>query len=570
MRKKKKKFWRPIITGFTVLYLMSMGLATYLMEIKFADEFKENAAQHLSSIQRQVESDLEDTGDKTDGAYYSYIASQIMSAETSGQFQRFSLAFYQTDGTLLAKAEDRIWISGSLSDTYTLEHLTDEDKEILAGYAQRSRGNGSLSGDPPKYRISTCPSKDGKSLRQILVQELSWGPTDQQGSEEYTDPVTDCVQLYENVQGKEYVETASKIEWEWNAPGADKTSAQTREAQILFPYLVSGGYDQWLKWNKSDYLQGSKKQIDISQDKIEQTLAAFSDDTYTIRKKDVLYTSIWSDVDGDFKPVCYAALLFESHPWLAAMDHLKYVYLASLILMLTCIVKVLYVTNKTYEQRAATEDMRRDFTNAIAHELKTPLSIIRGFAENLQEHHMEDKRDYYLAQIISQTEEIDQLVTEMIQVSKMDSEHLPLQKTPVSIYSLIRTQLERLEPIRQEKDIQIEYACHGDFIIDGDIDHLSKAIWNLLSNALIYNIQDGSIQIRTDAKSCTITNTGAPLTEEQLTHVFDMFYSGDKSRSAKDKHMGLGLFLTKKILQLHNLKITLKNTREGVQVSITK
>ena len=238
--------------------------------------------------------------------------------------------------------------------------------------------------------------------------------------------------------------------------------------------------------------------------------------------------------------------------------------------MIVCIAKSLYVTNQVYQQRAALEEMRRDFTNAMAHELKTPLSIIRGFAENLQEHHMENKRDYYLAQIIGQTEELDRLVTEMIAVSRMDSEELALPKESVSIYALIREQIERLQPMIAEKNIQVQYACNEDFVVAGDPGYLAKAIGNLVSNAVAYNIENGSIRIQTDARRCGIENTSQPLTEEQLAHAFDMFYSGDKSRNSKDKHMGLGLFLAKKILALHDLNISLENTQMGVQVWIEK
>lgn len=566
MKKKTKKHgdWKAVMVSFTVLYLMSMGTATYLMEIKFADEFKDNAALHLSSVQRQIENDLGSGENKPDTAYYGYIASQLASAETPGRFQQFSIAFYQTDGSLLAKTEERL--ANDPSNIYTLEDLTIEDKEILAKYGEQTLGSAALSGAPPKYRISTRVSKDTKRLCQIIVQEIAWEQEDADNTDGYTDPVSDSIQLYENEQGTGYIETGSKIVWEW---GHQESRTETRAAHLLFPCLDYGGYDQWLKWNRNAYLQGSDSKTDLSQKEIERVLAAFSAEDYTLQTQDVLYTSIWPDIDAE-QPACYAALRFESHPWLAAADHLKYGYLMGLALMVVCIAKVISATNKTYRQRAALEDMRRDFTNAMAHELKTPLSIIRGFAENLQEHHMEEKRDYYLTQIIRQTEEIDRLTAEMIEVSKMDSEHLALQKEPVSMYRLLKTQMERLEPMRLEKNIQIQYACKEDFIINGDPGYLAKAVWNLLSNAIVYNIQDGSIQIRTDAKSCTITNTGTPLTEEQLTHAFNMFYSGDKSRSAKDKHMGLGAFLAKKILELHGLKIALRNTREGIQVSIAK
>lgn len=264
----------------------------------------------------------------------------------------------------------------------------------------------------------------------------------------------------------------------------------------------------------------------------------------------------------------FAEEFIEIHPWSAAIHYLAPIYLTSLVLMLVCIGKIIYVANKISRQRSAMEEMRRDFTNAMAHELKTPLSIIRGFAENLLEHHMEEKRDYYLTQIIRQTEQVDQLTAEMITISKMDSQQLVLEKEPVPLSEVIREQMTRLAPVIQEKGLQVQYSCDKDFIIDGDRNYLGKAVWNLLSNAVSYNVPGGHIFIRTDGRSCSIENTGSPMSREQLDHAFDMFYSGDKSRTSKDKHMGMGLFLARKILELHHRKISLENTRTGVRVTI--
>lgn len=579
IRKRKKKFWKPIVTGFITLYWMSMLLATYFLKAKYAEDFKQNAILQLSSIQQQAENELE-YYDGAPNQYYAYLASQSTSTDNSGPFQQFSAAFYKTDGTFLAKTEERLGSTiyteqeGGIYRYYTLEQLSDEEKNQLAAYGQRYE-NLYASQEPPKYRVSMGISKDTQALCQIVVQEITWEPTAEKKTEEYTDPITDSSHFYENEQGTEYWETNSKIVWQRNYPDADnaplkKNQMEMENATLLFPYLARSGYSQWQRWSESSYLSDFERRLTFSQDDIERIITEYSKDSYKIQTQDRLYTSIWTDTEESFQPASYLELRFESHPWLAAMDYLKYVYVMGLVLMIVCIAKSLYVTNQVYQQRAALEEMRRDFTNAMAHELKTPLSIIRGFAENLQEHHMENKRDYYLAQIIGQTEELDRLVTEMIAVSRMDSEELALPKESISTYALIREQIERLQPMIEEKNIQVQYTCDEDFVVVGDPGYLAKAIGNLVSNAVAYNIENGSIRIQTDARRCGIENTSSPLTEEQLAHAFDMFYSGDKSRNSKDKHMGLGLFLAKKILALHDLNISLENTQMGVQVWIEK
>ncbi len=579
-KRKRKKIWQPVVTGFAVLYLVSMELATCLMAAKYAEEFKNNASLRLSAIQQQAERDLSGETDQTDSSYFSYLASQIATVDASGPFQQFSVAFYQTGGQLLAKTQERIGQTPFTDETnaryayHALEHLTQEEKAVLANYGQRSGDSYDPSGEPPQYRFLTRTSKDSGKLCQILVQEVTW-EKESENAELYEDPVTQTNHSYENEQGESYTETHSRVVWKRNYPDKDKktwkeSQTEIQKAALLFPYLRFGDSKQWRRWSESEYLQAFDSHADISAQKIEKTSTDFSKDSYRIRSKDRLYTSIWPETDEASSPACYAELRFESHPLLAAMDYLKYEYLAGLALMIVCIVKVLYTANQTNKQRAALEEMRRDFTNAIAHELKTPLGIIRGFAENLQEGHMENKRDYYLTQIIGQTEEIDRLVTEMIDLSKMDDKRLTLQKESVSMNALIQEQLERLEPMIQEKSLQIQCDCGEDFLIDGDPGYLAKAVANLLSNAVLYNAPGGCVRIQTNARGCVIENTAEPLTKEQLTHAFDMFYSGDKSRSRADKHRGLGLFLARKILSLHHLNITLQNTSTGVQAQIKK
>ncbi len=124
----------------------------------------------------------------------------------------------------------------------------------------------------------------------------------------------------------------------------------------------------------------------------------------------------------------------------------------------------------------------------MAHELKTPLGIIRNFAENLQERCREEKRDYYLEQIVGQTEEMDRLVEEMLLVSKMESEKFTLHTESLSMLELIQEQLSRLEPLAAEKGILTEIREGQDFVIKGDRNYLSIGIWNLLSNAVVYNV----------------------------------------------------------------------------------
>ena len=141
-------------------------------------------------------------------------------------------------------------------------------------------------------------------------------------------------------------------------------------------------------------------------------------------------------------PSGYSLLLaYDSHPWMAAVDDMKYIYLICLGLMGVCMCATIRKAEKLYRQQILLEENRRDFTNAMAHELKTPLGVIRGFAENLLEKIHEEKREYYLRQIIGQTDEMDRLAEEMITISRMDSDQMVLQKELLSFGELVREEL---------------------------------------------------------------------------------------------------------------------------------
>lgn len=335
---------------------------------------------------------------------------------------------------------------------------------------------------------------------------------------------------------------------------------------ILFPYMdifEKGSYDRWHRWMTSPYLQGfPQKQEFLWENGIQESPLAVDEDGRFYRARYQLKVGMADD------PSCYMEIRMESRPWLDAVQYMKYAYAAGLLVTLVSMAGVIYAFCQATARQARLEQTRRDFTNAIAHELKTPLGVIRNFSENLLEHSMEEKRDYYLTQIIGQTEEMDQMVLKMIEVSRLDSETLVLKKEPVSFAELVWEQLSRLQPVILAKQLQVQIQEDADFLIRGDREYLEKAVWNLLSNAAEHNLPGGQLQIRLASDSCTITNTSEPMTREQLLHAFDLLYTGDRSRSGVNGHLGMGLYLAKKILELHGIGVTLESEGEEVRVVI--
>lgn len=584
MKRKKQNLLKPVLLGFAVLYVAAMGLTTWLVELKYKEEFRQNyrtSVSHACDLVKELEENMpeEMPEECKNSLRLAYFSSPLI--HMGGTYQQFSGALYDQDGKKLTESRSCLAQYDNYYDgkyyTYYVpvsDYLTEEEAEQLAGYVElvlmdntavtlvEAENAQNVPKDLWTYRFILYTDSESRKLYQIYVQKI-WLSTE--GTAQI-DPFLETTYSYYPVSGTDYQQVENEVVWQWQNPDLKDvkyTIRQSGDLMVAFPYMTSG-YDAWKQWEENSYLHDFpsewKAETGSGQNKYEMLLANDAETGNRLKQ-----TYIISLDDGTDYTLILAA---DSHPWIAAMDYMKYVYLACFALMVACMAAILSMIARTDRQRTALEEMQRDFTNAMAHELKTPLGVIRGFAENLLERTMEEKRDYYLTQIIGQTEEMDRMVAELITVSRVESEHLVLPKEPVSMSGLFREQMERFRPVLEEKRLQVSFECGEDFVVEGDRDYLEKAVWNLISNAVCYNVPDGSILVRTGPSGCSIENTGFALTKEQLAHAFDLFYSGEESRSARGKHMGLGLFLTKKILEFHQLKITLENTENGVRVSI--
>lgn len=244
-------------------------------------------------------------------------------------------------------------------------------------------------------------------------------------------------------------------------------------------------------------------------------------------------------LDEDFGILYFAS---ECHPWMAAFDYMKWVYLSCFVLMLFCITVVVHVLDKTDKKRLEIEENRRNFTHTLALKMEQPLDTIRGLKENLVNSGTEE----CLNRIIAETETMDHLVGEMIDMSKLDSEHLVFQKDNLSMGDIIREQLTKFEKLIVEQQLSIQIEETAVFTLTGDKKYMSKAIYNLLDNAVRYSDVGGTIRVVIDSKYCSIENTCPPT----------------------EIHPGAGLYLVQKILHLCQLTMEIQSTDKGIKIVI--
>lgn len=217
------------------------------------------------------------------------------------------------------------------------------------------------------------------------------------------------------------------------------------------------------------------------------------------------------------------------------------------------------------------EENRRQMTSNIAHELKTPLAIIHSYAEGLNENIAEDKREQYYSVILSETERMNDMVMEMLDLSRLEAGRVKLSREDFSLSEIVAPVFERLERAIEAKDLALTMELDENCMINADMARIEQVITNFAVNAVKYTPSGGNILVRTKKSRGTVMlsveNDSPPLSGEALSKVWETFYSADQSRTASGT--GLGLAIAKSIIDLHGGKCSVRNTRTGIEFSFT-
>ena len=567
--KKKRLMTNGILIGtFLFLYLLIMGLATYFVKEDFVADYAAHLFQKTVDLAERMsqESDfvIEQSKKEKDRelSYLNYMLS--INNQGLDQYQQISMAIYDTEANLYTQTSDMF---GNSLGMYQVNHYFTEEEldEIIRLYLDSLDDNNVAS-------LNLVPHAFYVSLYYC--------------------------QGYEEPMGVELKSFGSgEVLWSWTnvmaGPDGYSNYGEERSGNIFLPY-IEYGKNAWEKWNQNRWLQDFPPKEEFTSTHLEyfnmtrkepsmiQSMGTHIDCEDKNGRVQTLFQ--WGNVDKEsdstvsiitgqqnHQEEIYTLELRQTiHPWLAAMDYMKYVYLGGLILILICLSIVFYTFRKSIKEQKELENQRRDFINAAAHELKTPLGIIRGFAENVKENTVEEKRDYYLDQIISQTEVMDGLVKEMIGLSKMDSIRDTVGREKVSVKDLLEEQIEKLIPLLENSKITLEKQLSVDFELEGDVHLLEKAFWNLLENGVVHNVSKGWIRVTLTEDFCMIENSGNPIPEEDLGHIKEMFYTGDESRHDSRNHRGLGLYLADQIFEMHGLEMNIANRTDGVMVTVER
>ncbi len=222
------------------------------------------------------------------------------------------------------------------------------------------------------------------------------------------------------------------------------------------------------------------------------------------------------------------------------------------------------------EKERKLEKMRREFVAAVSHELKTPISLIDGYAVGLKDNIFEgEDRDYYLDIIIDEAEKMGNLVSDMLDLSYLESGSFKLKREEFNLTELIQHTLRKYETMFEEKNTVLELRLLDEVAVNADWNRLEQVLTNFITNALRHVNEEGTIYVsmieKKDSFSIEVENTGSSITEEELVKIWDKFYKIDKARTRKLGGTGIGLSIVKNILIHHGYSYGTENTDRGVK-----
>lgn len=230
----------------------------------------------------------------------------------------------------------------------------------------------------------------------------------------------------------------------------------------------------------------------------------------------------------------------------------------------------------TYEQKLF--DLRQDFLTNISHELRTPISMIRGYTEAIIDDVVKNPEE--LNEIVNiiyeESLRVGRLVNDLLDLAGMEFELQDLKYSEINIKRVIDKVMKKFLLLDNEKNITLaaDYDDLADFNIEIDVDRIEQVLTNLIDNAIRYSDQDGTITVAANLKSdhqlkLEVIDSGAGIKEEDIPFIFERFFKTDKARTRGRSGMGLGLSIVKNIIDSHKGSITVRaNKPKGLIFTI--
>lgn len=215
--------------------------------------------------------------------------------------------------------------------------------------------------------------------------------------------------------------------------------------------------------------------------------------------------------------------------------------------------------------------LRKDFIAAITHELKTPVTLIRGYGESIKDNVADGRdRDFAVDTIINETEKIDKLVNDLLDLSTLEAPGYILNIESFDIGALLEDITKKYKRIMEDRNIIFKTSPGpGNIFVKGDSFRIEQVITNFLNNAIDHTGTEREIILYLEDKGgnviVSVKNQGEQISEDERNRIWEKFYRIEKSRNKRYGGSGLGLAISAAILKLHGSSYGAENTTDGVK-----
>lgn len=233
--------------------------------------------------------------------------------------------------------------------------------------------------------------------------------------------------------------------------------------------------------------------------------------------------------------------------------------------------KANYKLQKDIEQKEKRENMRSEFLGNVSHELKTPIALIQGYAEGLKEGVNDDpeSREFYCEVIMDEAGKMNRMVKNLLALNQLEFGEDDVQFERFDITSLISGVLQSLDILIEQKEAQVIFRHKNPVYVWADEFKVEQVVRNYVNNALNHVDGEKVIEIKitqeNDMAKITVFNTGTPIPEEDLPHIWEKFYKVDKARTREYGGNGIGLSIVKAIMDSFGKGYGAINHTNGVE-----
>ena len=548
MKTKRRNYWSffwRVGAGFLAFWLAVMGLFTYLSASKKLTD-AQDGSKIQSELRLHVMTAMQYDQDESWPADWYEICNTLSNDPLA------VVGIFDEDGSLLASSGNYLY---GLSTYIDLSRwLTDEEQCRLVELAQEC--STSIESGSIQYILHVNGWQDGEMLIPYKITYTT---------EEYMVLEDGSITSTENQQETTLMQRQPDIDTSdlWWIPFTIDIPLGVNGSSFTLPgFDIESGTEGYIQTRDSgEWIQMYDRMLRLAEGRDNKTfsLGAYGDDNTIFHYYLECGWYLSDDFYGYPEDGKFLIFIWSYYPLREAMQELTPTYAATGMLMLLMSAILAFALLRVWRKQERVEQARRDTTAALAHELKTPLSVLSATAELLSNDMAQDKRAHYLDVIRQQAARMDGSVGRMLELSRLEAGAKALRRAKFTLSDLAQERLDAAVP--PDADLRTEVTVSGAEEIDADRALLARALDAILENAVQHTAPGGSIAVRIENGVCAVVNTGAPIPADALPRLWEAYYQADASRAAKGD--GLGLSIAKTVFDLHGYAYGAENTDEG-------